>query len=178
MHFFEYLYYFKNILFYKYLTFYFLVEQFLLESLQSKLSNSSVKEQKRRLKNPVAEMELVRWTLFCPRLPGPASPSTFGAAAPAWSHALRGSGEAPPSPLPQHPSIQGPQVLFKLLTRAGTWSKPCSAKPRLYKETADWEGQPVCSQRGILGIHLQQLSLVQCLTRSCCPSASKRHSTP
>lgn len=63
------------------------------------------------------------WTLWSVQ-------DSTGLAAPAWSHAQKGSGEAPPSLLPQHPSIQGPQILFTLLTPPGSWSKPRVAEPR------------------------------------------------
>lgn len=86
--------------------------------------------------------------MLCPRLHGPGSPSPSSVAAPAWSHTQRGAGEAPPSPLPQHLCSQGPQILFTLLTSAGTWSRPHSANRRpLQRKRSECEAWPLPSQR-------------------------------
>lgn len=141
-------------IFYKYFIFYFLVEQFLLESPQSKLSNSSVKEEKRCLKNPVAEVSLVRLTIAPSKTHGPANPIPAPLVQKHQPHSHSTPASRDPRPSSHSWLLQGPG-------RNHIWQNP-----GLYKAAAECKAQPLPSQRGVWGIHLQQPSLGQCLTES------------
>lgn len=56
-----------------------------------------------------------------------------------------------PAPLSQHPSIQGPQTLFTLLTPAGIWSKPHLAKPRPLQSNCRVQGTATALTERCLG---------------------------